>query len=89
MIMWIFFKLYSRFLVLWRKINEHYEIWRKNTASVEHVRAGFDNDIDMLSLSPSRVKESDNESDRIQPADKIWSDSGLWTDIRIPSVGIR
>jgi hypothetical protein len=47
------------------------EIWRKNTASVEHVRAGFDNDIDMLSLSPSRVKESDNESDRIQPADKI------------------
>ncbi len=33
----------------------------------------------------SQVKESD----RIQSADKIRSDSGLWTDIRIPSVGIR
>ncbi len=42
------------------------EIWRKNTASPEHVRAGFDNDIEMLSLSPPQVKESDNESDRIQ-----------------------
>jgi len=60
------------------------EIWRKNTASPEHVRAGFDNDIEMLSLSPSQVKESD----RIQPADKIRSNSGLWTDIRIPSVRI-
>jgi hypothetical protein len=29
------------------------------------------------------------ESDRIQPADKIRSNSRLWTDIRIPSVGIR
>ncbi len=65
------------------------EIWRKNTASPEHVRAGFDNDIEMLSLSPPQVKESDNESDRIQPADRIRSDSGLWTDIQIPSVGIR
>jgi hypothetical protein len=37
----------------------------------------------------SQVKESDNESGRIQPADKIRSDSGLWTNIRIPSVGIR
>ncbi len=33
----------------------------------------------------SQVKESD----RIQSADKIRSDSGLWTDIRIPSVEIR
>jgi hypothetical protein len=37
----------------------------------------------------AQIKGSDNESDRIQPADKIRSDSGLWTDIRIPSVGIR
>jgi hypothetical protein len=29
------------------------------------------------------------ESDRIQPADKIRSDSDLWTDIWIASVGIR
>ncbi len=36
----------------------------------------------------SQVKESDNESDRIQPAGKIRSDSGLWTDIQISSVGI-
>jgi hypothetical protein len=40
-------------------------------------------------MRKTQVKESDNESDRIQPADKIRSDSGLWTDIRIPSVGIR
>ncbi len=39
-------------------------------------------------LSP-QVKESQNESDRIQPADNIRWDSGLWTDIWIPSVGIR
>jgi len=39
----------------------------------------------ILRKSPSQVKESD----RIQPADKIRSDSGLWTNIRIPSVGIR
>jgi hypothetical protein len=37
----------------------------------------------------SQVKESYNESDRIQPADQNRWDSGLWTDIRIPSVGIR
>ncbi len=37
----------------------------------------------------TQVKESDNESDRIQPSDKIRSNPGLWTDIRIPSVGIR
>jgi hypothetical protein len=40
-------------------------------------------------LNITQVKESDNESGRIQPADKIRSDSGLWTDIRNPSVGIR
>jgi hypothetical protein len=39
-------------------------------------------------LSPE-VKESYNESDRIQPADNIRWGFGLWTDIRIPSVGIR
>jgi len=39
-------------------------------------------------LSP-QVKESYKESDRIQSADNIQWDSGLWTNIRIPSVGIR
>ncbi len=39
--------------------------------------------------SPSQVKESYNESDRIQSTDKIRRDSGLWTDIQISSVGIR
>jgi hypothetical protein len=39
-------------------------------------------------LSP-QVKESYNESDRIQSADNIWWVSGLWTDIWITSVGIQ
>jgi hypothetical protein len=42
-----------------------------------------------LQLINSQVKESNNESDRIRPADEIRSDSGLWTVIRIPSVEIR
>jgi hypothetical protein len=36
-------------------------------------------------MKNSQVKESG----RIQPVDKIRWDSGLWTNIRIPSVGIR
>jgi len=36
-----------------------------------------------------QVKESYNKSDRIQPADNIRLDFGLWTGIWIPNVGIR
>jgi hypothetical protein len=41
---------------------------------------------------PTQVKEFDNESDRsdkIEQGRIIRSDSGLCTEIRIPSIGIR
>jgi hypothetical protein len=56
------------------------------------LRKQFDhtnNAIEGCHRRPTQVIESDKESNRIQPADKIRSDSGLWTDIRIPTVGIR